>query len=121
MFQSNKRVASLFVLLLAMFSFASKRLIVRAFTTSSTTRRVQPAVFRYAQTFTTRAEATVEEDLDAALEDILGDDTLASFDATSAVNGIDASTDAGTHIEGSHPIPKALVEKVRVVVFSEFA
>jgi hypothetical protein len=104
----------------AMFSFASRRLLVRAFSSSSsitTGRRTIGAAqrpFRFAQSFATRAEATVEEDLDAALDDILGD-TIEEVESSSS-NGI-AIDATGTHIEGSHPIPKALVEKVRTLSY----
>lgn len=102
------RVVRLFELFVVMFSYASRRLIVKAFTSTvgGTARRAaaRPVTFRYAQTFTTRAEASVEEDLDTALDDILGD-AFTEADSNGAV-------DTGTHIEGSHPIPKTLVEKV---------
>lgn len=107
-------VETLFVLL--MFSFASRRLLVRAFTshvggTSSRQAAVRPVAFRVAQSFSTRAEATVEEDLDAALDDILGTTKLEAESNGVKTNGVDT----GTHIEGSHPIPKTLVEKVCTV------
>ena len=95
--------------LLLMFSYASRRLAVRAFTSTVAggTRRlaVRPVAFQYAQSFSSVTEigASVEEDLDVALNDILGD-TFAEAQS----NGVDT----GTHMKGSHPIPKALVEEV---------
>ena len=80
----------------------SLRLAVRAFTAPATARHLalRPAVARYGlSSFTT--QATVEEDLDAALDDILGG-------AFKESNGVEP----GTHIEGSHPMPKTLVEQV---------
>lgn len=105
---------TLFVLL--MFSYASKRLLVRAFSCSSRgvarTAAVRPVTFSYTRTFATRAEVSVEEDLDAALDDIIGD-TFADVERNGAAaveaNGI---VEPGTHIKGSKPIPKSLVEKV---------
>jgi hypothetical protein len=55
------------------------------------------------QSFTTEVEATVEEDLDAALDDILGD---------AFKQARDYGVQPGTHIEGSKPMPKTLVEEV---------
>lgn len=83
---------------------------MRAFTTGATRRTAVrgPVAFRYAQSFATRAEASVEEDLDAALEDILGGDSGIAIADKEESNGVNTVT----HIEGSHPIPKALVEKV---------
>lgn len=85
---------------------------MRAFSSTTLRRTVvgaaqRPVAFRFAQSFATRAEATVEEDLDAALDDILGD-TIEEVESSNGI-AVDAT---GTHIEGSHPIPKALVEKV---------
>lgn len=55
--------------------------------------------------------ATVEEDLDAALDDILGD---ALMEAENPVG-----VTPGTHMENSRPMPPTLVEtEVRVVVVS---
>lgn len=103
-----------------MFSFASKRLLVRAFSSSARgvarTAAVRPVVFPYTRTFASQVEASVEEDLDAALDDILGD----TFDETESSNGVaeqaaNGNVEPGTHIEGSKPIPKTLVEKVSSV------
>ena len=108
-------VEALFVLI--MFSYASRRLLVRAFTShvgaGPAARRaaVRPVAFRHAQSFATRAEASVEEDLDTALDDILGKKFEPKSNGVEKSNGVDT----GTHIEGSHPIPKTLVEKVRNV------
>jgi len=96
---------------------------VRAFTSNvgGTARRaaVRPVAFRYAQSFATRADASVEEDLDAALDEILGE-AFTEADSNGAIksskNGI---VDTGTHIEGSHPIPKTLVEKDDPVDFND--
>jgi hypothetical protein len=85
---------------------ASVRLAARAFTTSTGARRlaVRPVAsrFTYVQSFTTQVEATVEEELDAALDGILAD---AFKDAGGGVA-------PGTHMEGSKPMPKTLVEVV---------
>lgn len=95
-----------------MFTFlsASRTASVRlalAFTTSTGARRlaVRPVAsrFTYVQSFTTEVEATVEEDLDAALDDILGD---------AFKEARDYGVQPGTHIEGSKPMPKTLVEEV---------
>ena len=104
-----------------MFSFASKRLLVRAFSSSTTRSCATKTVgirrpVPYVRTFVTQAEATVEEDLDAVLDDILGGESFAAEEIKST-NGVaekaNGSIEAdGTHIEGSKPIPKTLVEKV---------
>lgn len=78
------------------------RLTARAFTTSTGARRlaVRPVASRitHVQSFTTQIEASVEEELDAALDGILKD----------AGGGVKP----GTHMEGSKPMPKTLVEVV---------
>lgn len=82
---------------------ASVRLAARAFTTSTGARRLamRPVASRitHVQSFTTQIEASVEEELDAALDGILRD----------AGGG---SVKPGTHMEGSKPMPKTLVEVV---------
>jgi ATP-dependent RNA helicase DDX21 len=112
-----------------MFSFASKRLLVRAFSTTSTRCATKTVGIRrpvaYVRTFVTQAEATVEEDLDAALDDILGGDSFAAKstrikERNGAVEQANGSVEVdGTHIEGSKPIPKTLVEKDDPVDFND--
>jgi hypothetical protein len=65
---------------------------------------VRPVAYRftYVQSFTTEVEATVEEELDAALDGILGD----------AFKEAEGGVAPGTHMEGSKPMPKTLVEVV---------
>lgn len=109
-----------------MFSFASKRLLVRAFSSSVTRSCATKTVgirrpVPYVRTFVTQAEATVEEDLDAALDDILGGESFAGAeDIKASANGVEKANGSieadGTHIEGSKPIPKTLVEKVCVYI-----
>ena len=85
---------------------ASVRLAARAFSTSTGARvlAVRPVVSRltHVQSFTTQVETTVEEELDAALDGILGE----------ALKDAGGGVAPGTHMEGSKPMPKTLVEVV---------
>mmetsp|Transcript_21545 Transcript_21545/g.30003 ORF Transcript_21545/g.30003 Transcript_21545/m.30003 type:complete len:852 (+) Transcript_21545:217-2772(+) len=111
-------------LLIAAFSSSKSaylRLGVRAFTLSSTPSRValqsavRPLVARTTdlpgRSLSSRAATPVDEDLDKALDDILGD---ALFEASNP-----ADMEPGNHIKGSHPMPENLVAQDDPVDFSD--
>jgi hypothetical protein len=102
----HQRTLQLLGILLVSGMFSSKiasRIAVRAFTSSRTRSLtaarlpgcVNSAQFRWKST---QGVAVIEEDLDAALDSLLGD----------------AFKEAGdeSHIRGSHPLPKNLLEEV---------
>mmetsp|Transcript_9582 Transcript_9582/g.13573 ORF Transcript_9582/g.13573 Transcript_9582/m.13573 type:complete len:847 (+) Transcript_9582:268-2808(+) len=111
-------------LLIAAFSSSkttSMRFAVRAFTVSSTPSRVafqsavRPLVARSTditrRSLSSRAATPVDEDLDKALDDILGD---AFFEAENPDD-----MEPGNHIKGSHPMPKNLVAQDDPVDFTD--
>lgn len=93
-----------------MFSLISQRfaarVLVRAFTTSYTLPAARTLAttnnrFRF---LTTSGAASVEEDLDAALDTILGD----AFLAADAPKDLENEAD----MNDSHPVPEEVIEEV---------
>ena len=96
---TSSALACVLVMSHAAFLRTSSRIFARALTTSFVPRTrfpVSAASARFTSSLSATVDRDVEEDLDAALDDILGSDF-----------------DHGTHMEGSHPMPPALVEEVR--------
>jgi hypothetical protein len=101
-----------------MFSLISQRfaarVLVRAFTTSYTLPAARTLAttnnrFRF---LTTSGAASVEEDLDAALDTILGD----AFLAADAPKDLENEAD----MNDSHPVPEEVIEEVSSVNVNEF-
>lgn len=122
------RWTSIWWLLLSTFimftvlSGVSRRLTVRAFITTASTNSKRSA--RIVASTTCRpgnspyyqdrliffsTKATVEEELDTVLDDMM---MLGHTVSSSKVEN--GTRKPGTHIEGSKPMPKILVEKVRL-------
>ena len=109
---AGKRIIQL-VMISSIFSrrFAS-RCLVRAFTTTSSTKihkgltRGFPgaAGFSQQQRLLSQGVASVDEDLDAALDSLLGD----AFDEAEDPRDLQVEE----HMKDSHPIPRNLVEEV---------
>jgi hypothetical protein len=115
----HQRSLQVLGLLLLSGMFSSKiasRLVVRAFT-SSRTRAITAARVPFSANYqqfrwkTTQGVAAVEEDLDAALDSLLGDAFKEAGEDSQASSVIE-ETGEESHIKDSHPIPKNLVEEV---------
>lgn len=128
-------MANVMFALLSSSRNGSLRLAVRAFTASTTapfrstlaSRSVRPtlaSLYPSQKSLIARfSTSTVEEDLDAALDDILGgaDDALDDILGEAFLEAENpADMEPGTHMKGSHPMPEALVAKVRLLGLAAF-